>query len=176
MAMKTIKLATADGFVAEVEQDIIKQSGTIRNLLHDVGSSDTPIPVPNVSGPILNMVIRYCKHHRDDISRQQPRDPLPGDGNDSREAVTQQAISRMDAFDHDFCRVDQGTLFDLILAANFLDIQPLLDLVGYTVARKMEGKSVEELRETFGVKGDFTPEEEAQARKDNDWCEEEQQI
>ncbi|KAJ2846435.1 hypothetical protein IWW36_004357, partial [Coemansia brasiliensis] len=66
----------------------------------------------------------------------------------------------MDDFDMEFCKVDQGTLFDLILAANFLDIQPLMDLVGFTVANKMKGKSVEEIRATFNVKNDFTPEEE----------------
>ncbi|KAJ2296807.1 hypothetical protein IWW55_004987, partial [Coemansia sp. RSA 2706] len=57
--MKVIKLASADGAIIPVEQDIIEQSGTIRNILSDIGSSDTPIPVPNVSGPILTKVIDY---------------------------------------------------------------------------------------------------------------------
>ncbi|KAJ2784411.1 hypothetical protein H4R18_001121 [Coemansia javaensis] len=170
--MRLVSLVAADGATISVEQDIIEQSGTIRNILNDVGLSDAAIPVPNVSGPILARVIDYCRHHRNDISRRQPQAPLLGEENDSSDAVTQRAISQMDEFDHDFCRVDQGTLFDLILAANFLDIPPLLDLVGYTVACKMKGKSVQEMRDTFAVKNDFTPEEEKQALEDNAWVEE----
>ncbi|KAJ2825790.1 hypothetical protein IWW50_002691 [Coemansia erecta] len=116
------------------------------------------------------MVVEYCRHHRDDPARRRARDPV-FDETDSSEAAIQRAISQMDDFDEEFCRVDQGTLFDLILAANFLDIQPLLDLVGFTVANKLKGKTVEEMRATFNVKNDFTPEEEEQARKDNAWCE-----
>ncbi|KAJ2313864.1 hypothetical protein H4S02_007498 [Coemansia sp. RSA 2611] len=169
--MKVIKLASADGAIIPVEQDIIEQSGTIRNILSDIGSSDTPIPVPNVSGPILTKVIDYCRHHRNDPSRRQPREPVY-DETDSSETAIQRAISQMDDFDEEFCRVDQGTLFDLILAANFLDIQPLIDLVGFTVANKMKGKTVEEMRATFNVKNDFTPEEEERVRQENAWCEE----
>ncbi|KAJ2772987.1 hypothetical protein IWQ56_000826 [Coemansia nantahalensis] len=169
--MRLVMLEAADGAVLCVEQDIIEQSGTIRNILTDVGATDKPIPVPNVSGHTLGRIIEYCRHHRSDPSRRRPRAPLQPDETNASEAVTRQAISQMDDFDHDFCRVDQGTLFDLILAANYLDIPPLLDLVGYTVASKMKGKSIQELRDTFGVKNDFTPEEEQQALNDNAWCE-----
>ncbi|KAJ2078800.1 hypothetical protein H4R24_004224 [Coemansia sp. RSA 988] len=169
--MRIIKLAAADGAVISVEQDMAEQSGTIRNILNDVGISTKPIPVPNVSGPILSKVVDYWRHHRGDASRQRPREPLPGEENDSSEAATQRAISLMDDFDHEFCRIDQGTLFDIMLAANFLDVPPLLDLIGYTVANKMKGKTVAEMRATFQAKNNFTPEQEQQALRDNAWCE-----
>ncbi|KAJ2809142.1 hypothetical protein H4R20_000321 [Coemansia guatemalensis] len=169
--MRVIKLAAADGAVISVEQDMAEQSGTIRNILNDVGISSTPIPVPNVSGPILSKIVDYWRHHRGDASRRRPREPLPGEENDSCEAATQHAISQMDDFDHEFCRIDQGTLFDIMLAANFLDVPPLLDLVGYTVANKMKGKTVAEMRDTFQVKNDFTPEEEEKVLRENAWCE-----
>lgn len=34
------------------------------------------------------------------------------------------------------------------------------------------GKTPEEIRKTFNIKNDFTPEEEEQVRKENEWCEE----
>ncbi|KAJ2657325.1 hypothetical protein IWW48_004569 [Coemansia sp. RSA 1200] len=171
-----IKLVSAEGAILEVEHEVIEQSGTIRNILGDVGVTDEPIPLPTISGSVLTLVINYCRHHKDDLSRRQPRETVGGtagseDDNDSTEASIQRAISQMDDFDHDFVRVDQGTLFDLILAANFLDIPPLVDLVGYTVANMIKGKSVDEIRRTFDVKNDFTPDEEESVRAANAWCE-----
>lgn len=43
------------------------------------------------------------------------------------------------AFDKEFVKVDQPMLFDLILAANYLDIRPLLDLTCKTVADMIKG-------------------------------------
>ncbi|KAJ1666121.1 hypothetical protein IW140_001852 [Coemansia sp. RSA 1813] len=167
-----IKLVSAEGSILEVERDVIEQSGTIRNILSDVGATDDPIPLPTVSGPILTKIIDYCRHHKDDISRRQPREATGSneEENDSTEASIKRAVDQMDGYDHEFCRVDQGTLYDILLAANFLDIQPLLNLAGYTVANMMKSKSVEEIRQTFDIKSDFTPEEEEGMRKANAWC------
>ena len=35
----------------------------------------------------------------------------------------------------------------------------------------MFGKTAEEMRIQFGIQNDFTPEEEAQTRTENKWCE-----
>jgi len=75
-------------------------------------------------------------------------------------------------WDQEFCKVDQATLFELILAANYLDIKPLLDLTCKTVANMIKGKTPEKIRKTINIKNDFTPEEEEQVRKENEWCEE----
>ena len=65
-------------------------------------------------------------------------------------------------------QVDQVTLFELILAANYLDIKGLLDVSCKTVANMIKGKSPEEIRKTFNIKNDFTPEEEEQVRRENE--------
>lgn len=70
-----------------------------------------------------------------------------------------------------FVAVDQEILFELILAANYMDIKPLLDLTCATVASLIKGKSPEEIRKQFNIVNDFTPEEEAQVREENKWCE-----
>ncbi len=71
-----------------------------------------------------------------------------------------------------YVAVEQDVLFELILAANFMDIKPLLDLTCASVASMIKGKTPEEIRKTFNIVNDFTPEEEAQVREENKWCEE----
>ncbi|KAK2373161.1 SKP1-like protein 1A [Trifolium repens] len=73
------------------------------------------------------------------------------------------------AWDADFVKVDQATLFDLILAANFLNIENLLNLTCQTVAYMIKGKTPEDIRKTFNIKNDFSPEEEEEIRRENQW-------
>ena len=75
-------------------------------------------------------------------------------------------------WDANFVSIDQEMLFELILAANYMDIKSLLDLICAKVASMIKGKTPEEIRKTFNIVNDFTPEEEAQVREENKWCEE----
>ncbi|XP_056688263.1 SKP1-like protein 20 [Spinacia oleracea] len=71
-----------------------------------------------------------------------------------------------------YVEIESGhnTLFDLILAANYLDIKSWLDLNYQTVADMIKGKTPEEIRKIFHIKNDFTEEEEAEIRKENQWA------
>merc|ERR1712085_14714 len=77
-----------------------------------------------VDSKILIKVIEYCKYHH-----KAEQESLPED--------------EKTVWDKDFVKVDDETLFNLILAANYLDI-----------------------------KHDFTPEEEEEVKRENAWCEE----
>lgn len=74
-------------------------------------------------------------------------------------------------WDAKFVSVEQELLFELILAANYMDIKPLLDLTCAKVASMIKGKTPEEIRRTFNIENDFTPDEENQVREENKWCE-----
>ncbi|KAG2698294.1 hypothetical protein I3760_07G144700 [Carya illinoinensis] len=87
--------------------------------------------------------------------------------------VTSKILSKVEdlkTWDAEFVRVDQATLFDLILAANYLNIKSLLDLTCQNVADMIKGKTPEEIRKTFNIKNDFTPEEEEEVRRENQWA------
>lgn len=51
-----------------------------------------------------------------------------------------------------------------------MEIEGLLNLMCRTVAEMMKGKSVEELRRTFDVSNDYTPEEEEEVRREVSWA------
>merc|ERR1719384_2673965 len=73
--------------------------------------------------------------------------------------------------DAEYVNIEQEVLFELILAANYLDIKSLLDLTCAKVTSMNKGKNTEEIRKQFNIVNDFTPEEEAQVREENRWCE-----
>jgi S-phase kinase-associated protein 1 len=152
-----VKLASSEGTEYTVDRDIAEQSVLLKNMLEDVGESENAIPLPNVTGPILQRVIEWCTHHRND--------PAPTQDDDTKQQKTSDDIEEWDA---EFVKVDQGTLFELILAANYMDIKPLLDLTCKTVANMIKGKTPEEIRKTFNIVNDFTPEEEEQVRRENE--------
>ena len=71
-----------------------------------------------------------------------------------------------------FVDLPQAELFELMLAANFLDIKSLLDLCSAKLASWITSYSVEEIREFFGIENDYTPEEEAKIKEENMWAQE----
>nr|GEV57085.1 SKP1-like protein 1B [Tanacetum cinerariifolium] len=85
---------------------------------------------------------------------------------------TEDKVSEEDrkSFDAEFAKMDQATLFDVILAPNYLNIKGLLDLMCQTVADMIKGKTPEDIRKTFNIKNDFTPEEEEEVRRENAWA------
>ncbi|KAG0166932.1 suppressor of kinetochore protein mutant [Apophysomyces sp. BC1034] len=152
----SVHLLSSDNEEFPVDKEVAERSVLIKNMLEDIGESDAPIPLPNVTAKVLRKVIDWCEHHRED--------PLPQDDQERRS-------TDIDEWDQKYMEVDQETLFDIILAANYLDIKPLLDVGCKTVANMIKGKSAEEIRRTFNITNDFTPEEEAQIKKENEWAE-----
>lgn len=53
-----------------------------------------------------------------------------------------------------------------------MDIKPLLDLACAKVASMIKGKTPEQIRQTFNIQNDFTPEEEEAVQQENRWAEE----
>ncbi|XP_076933287.1 SKP1-like protein 1A [Bidens hawaiensis] len=145
-SQKTVVLKSSDGETFEVEEAVALQSQTIKHMIED-DCADSSIPLPNVTGKILAMVIEYCKKHVDSLANENDLKSI-----DSKVAkqVDDQVI----------------TLLDLIQAANYLDIKGLLghtptcyilDLTSQTAADMIKDKTFKEVRQIFNVKNDFTP-------------------
>lgn len=131
-----------------VVDDVLNQLKTIASSVEDCGYGE--VPLPNISGNILEKVLEYCNHC---IKNKKQKTEENCD----------------ESWDKDYFNVDNNTLFSLILAANYLEFVPLLDSTCKAVANQIRGKSPEKIREHFGIENDFTPEEEAAVRKENLW-------
>ena len=155
-----VRLVSQEGEVVEVDQETVVISVLIKSMIDDSGTEED-IPLPNVTKPILEKVMEFCKHVKDH-PLQEIEKPLKTDN--LRDIVA--------PWYADFVDLEQETLFEVILAANYLDIKPLLELTCAKVATMIKGKSVVEVRKLFNIENDFTPEEEAQILEENKWAEE----
>jgi len=157
----TITLVSNDQVPIKVDRQVAMKSVLIKNMIDDLGEgATTDVPIPNVNESVLRKVIEWCEHHKNDAT------PVGDDDSDSRKKTTD-----IEEWDQKFMQVDQEMLFEIILASNYLDIKPLLDVGCKTVANMIKGKSPEEIRKTFNITNDFTPEEEEQIRRENEWAE-----
>lgn len=152
---KTIKIESNDGEVFCIDQGVVEQASTIKTLsdLMDVG--DVPIPLPNVKASILGPIVEYCNYHKNDPKPETIDDDDDDDPNkDMYEPKRSDDISDWDrAFISRFT-VAEGTLFDIIMAANYLGIKTLLAVGCKTIANMVRGKASEEVREMFSISRD----------------------
>lgn len=141
-------------------------SGLAKDTIDDDAEDDDEdqeVPLPNVKAEVLRKVIEYCEHY---LTEQMTTIEKPLKSNKMSDVVQQWYAQFVDAEEHEM-------LFELILAANYMDIKPLLELSSAAVAAMMKGKTPEEIRKVFKIQdGDFTPEEENRVREENKWCEE----
>ncbi|RDW57732.1 hypothetical protein BP5796_12533 [Coleophoma crateriformis] len=165
-----IKLLTQDLTVVEVEQRVAEHSVLIKHLCTFFGEkivSRHYIPLPGVNEVVLRKVLEWCNHYKSDDHLTSTRHYNGWD----EDFVNAREKTNVSEWDQKFVQIDQEMLFEIILAANYLDIKPLLDLACLTVANMIKGKSADEIRETFNITNDFTPEEEEQIRRENEWAE-----
>jgi S-phase kinase-associated protein 1 len=117
---KKITLKSSDGKTFEVSEDVALESKTIKHMIKKNSGSDNEIVILNVKSKILVKVIEYCKKH---VEIRWEAEFVKVD------RKVKKRVDDLKAWDAEFMKqVDQDTLNDLLLAANYLNIKELLDL------------------------------------------------
>ena len=108
--------------------------------------TNTDIPCPKVSTNILENVIKYCTHYKNVEAMNEITTPFS-----NRETLKE--IVRQDWYVKFVSEEDmeREMLFDLVAAANYMNIQPLLDLSLLAIGVRIKGKSVDEMRSIFNI-------------------------
>ncbi|GIX65620.1 skp1 family protein [Babesia caballi] len=153
---------SSEGDLFTVERHVLEPCALLRNMLfhNDEDGDSEPIKLERVSTRALCKVIDYCRYHWNN-----PAKPIPQPLKSTRLADV------VCPWDLEFVNVEQEVLFELMLAENFLDIKPLLELTCAKVASMIKGKTPDEIRDEFNIVNDFAPGEEATIREENKWCE-----
>ncbi|MED6134035.1 SKP1-like protein 21, variant 3 [Stylosanthes scabra] len=136
-----IWLQTSDGALQQVEQEIAMVCPLICEEVIQKGmgsSKNCAICLPQrVTPAALSLILDYCQFHQ-----------VSGRSNKERKS-----------YDEKFIRMDTKQLCELTSAADSLQLKPLVDLTSRTLARIIEGKSPEEIRNVFNLPDDLTEEE-----------------
>ncbi|KAL9240432.1 hypothetical protein vseg_014653 [Gypsophila vaccaria] len=126
---RKVKLRSSDGAIFEVDEAVTMQSETITSMIE-------VIPLSGVTSRTLSLVIDYCTKY--DRNKDDPS-------------------LRIWVFN--LFKADQSAFFDLILAAHYLKIKSLEELLSQTFGEVIRGKSIEEITQTFNINKPSTPAE-----------------
>ncbi|GFP80144.1 skp1-like protein 14 [Phtheirospermum japonicum] len=119
-------------------------------MLKDMPAEETEIPLQDVDGETLHNVVTYLNAHA-----------AAGDNENEKKR-----------FDGEFLpgKPEMGVLFDVVLAANNLKIEGLMDLVSGKIADRIKNKSVEWVRREFDFENDLTAEEVSEMMDQTPWA------
>ena len=157
---KKVLFLTSDGHTVEVEREIASKSEWVKNIVE--GSEvDDNIPLTVINKATLLKVIEYCTYINTNVPPQIDR---PLRSNELSDIV--------DPWYAEFVNLEREVLFELILAANFMDIKSLLVLACAKVHSLMKGMTIPQVREYFNIENDFIQEEIANIMDDDKWAEE----
>ncbi|ACI65657.1 predicted protein [Phaeodactylum tricornutum CCAP 1055/1] len=115
---------------------------------------------PRVEGRILSLIVDFLKHHNEE---QMKEIPVPLGGSTFDEVMDQEWYKE---FAHALSQ--NKTLFEVLTAANYMNIKPLLDLACLEITFKLTGMSAEQVRVYLNLP-QLTAEQEAEARERHPW-------
>lgn len=160
-----IKLKSVDDVVFEVEERVARTFKTISNMLDHLDDSivndGEPIPLPNVDGSTLKLIIEWANHHKDD----------PASAESGHEEIADELHTvYISKWDGDFLgQLALQTLVDVFIAANYLEVHHLNDTCAKIFASKIEAMTNEEIRTQFDIQNDLTIADKEECKKKYPW-------
>lgn len=158
---RVVKLITDSGLCVESYESILSPSSFVSEYAQNSDEEELIFKVKDFKKSTLEGVIEFCKNYAVEKMKEIPK-PLH---TTDLSTVIQQVYA-------DFIDKTDNEIYDIIMAANFLDIPPLLELGCAKIATFIKGKTSDEIRKLLNIENDFTPEEEAEIKEQNKWCEE----
>lgn len=158
-----ITLISSDKQEFKVDKEVAYKSVLIKNMVEDFGGDASEIPLPRAQGKVLKKVLEYCEFHRNDP------EPKPQEERERSDRIKR--TTDIIEWDYKFMNVDNESVFEIMLLANYLDIRSLFELTCKTVANMIKGKTPEQIRQILDIENDFTPEQLDEIRRENEWAE-----
>ena len=155
-----VKLKSSDGKIFEVPIDILQKSKLFTDINQNDEDEENEIELKEIDGKNLERIIEYLKHYKDIEPKEIPK-PFPERTDD---AFLRSILNDDWTFDY----IQSMTLeeaINLVNAADYLQIDGLLNILAAKLAYEMCNCEVEEARRKFGIECDMTEEEIAENDK-----------
>jgi len=141
-------------------------SVTLRDMLADFGGDAGQHAIPlALAESTLDNITQFLKH---EVTSTREKNQEKGTGK-YRVIITPITTWDQIFLDRLFKAEQKDEFVNVFMGANFLDIRPLIDLCSQYLSDQLKGKSPEEMRDLLQIENDFTPEEEAKIRSENEW-------
>jgi S-phase kinase-associated protein 1 len=141
----SLVLVPKNGEPKSVKKNYIKGISKLIQTTVETDDTATEIPIPAVEANIMEYIIKYANHHK---GVEQPCVEKPLRSKNMVDVCK-------DKWDADFIdevkEANLQDLYDLILAANYMDIKSLLHLGCAKVASLIKGQPLEKIKEILAV-------------------------
>lgn len=135
----SIEIYSKDDVVIACQYEAIRGSKLLDSMLGDLNiqpSMAFSVPMPEVGSATLKKVVEWCEHH------------YGKDADKSAEAVEG---ARDDAWSQHHVDVPRQELFELLEAADYMDVPDLLNTGSKFLAGQLKDMSDEEMLTVFGI-------------------------
>lgn len=148
----SLHLKCSDGKSVDLPRKGAKFSDLLQSVTEDKHADE--VDLPHLDSRVVTKIVEYMVHHID-----QPPRTVEGP------LKSNQLSSLFGVFDAEFAdSLDQQMLFQVLLAANYMAVKPLVTLLCAKIATMMANKTPHNIRRTFGIR-DFTPSERIEVQK-----------
>ncbi len=160
MSYRKVKIKTSDKKIYEVPIDILRKAKLISGLVEQASDESKIILLREVEGKHLEQILQYLKHYKNFEPKKIPK-PFP-------ERTDEKFLRGIlnDEWTYNYLtNLTLEELCNLIGAANYLQIDGLINIIAAKLAHEMCNCEVEEARKKFGIECDMTEEEIAEIDK-----------
>ena len=160
MESQKVQLKSSDNVIFEVPVDILQKAKLLSDLLYEASEEKETIFLREVDSFNLGKIIQYLEHYKDFEPKEIPK-PFPERTDD---AFLRGILN--DDWTFDFLQqMSLEDLINLVNAANYLQIDGLINIIAAKLAHEMCNCEIEEARRKFGIECDMTEEEIAEIDK-----------
>eukprot|EP00310_Coccolithus_braarudii_P014736 CAMPEP_0183346514 /NCGR_PEP_ID=MMETSP0164_2-20130417/11613_1 /TAXON_ID=221442 /ORGANISM="Coccolithus pelagicus ssp braarudi, Strain PLY182g" /LENGTH=176 /DNA_ID=CAMNT_0025517799 /DNA_START=68 /DNA_END=598 /DNA_ORIENTATION=- len=154
----TLTLKSKDGQSFELERKNAFISKLVKTSLESDQSVDD-LDIPGVKGDVLKKIVEYMNHHKG-------TDPDPPEKPLRSKSMKDVCKDQWDATFIDGIGKNRQHLYDVILAANYMDIKSLLHLGCAKVASLIKGQPLEKIKTILDP--EYVEKDDAKAKDEDD--------
>ena len=134
-----IQISSCEGNIYKISKKAAMRSGIIKGMIEDF-PDDISFPMKSIKGNILEKIKEYLIHYKDE---EPQKIEIPLKSNNFSECINN--------WDFNFLGNDIDIIFDLLEAANYMDIKPLHELVSAYLGSNIRGINSNSILKDFEI-------------------------